>query len=361
MQNNNISTCLKDLVGITHPNLCPSTCIPEVEELPVSESGYYLNGMDEGGVDLSDLHEAFKCRKFQESVTFWDFAEDIICESIDEFALAFDGALAENKTRTTSDIHTIIGDQRNTTGPYSESGQYAVAKLSPRVQTSGLAMTITEVKLWMHGAPSGEAFEVFVYADNDLTTPIDSVTIAVSPKGEASVDWCLPLCNSHGDTTYYFVYDTKGYSPRNTKWNCNCGGGLNAWERVLKAGAAFVDDITDLDSIGCNSVYSSGLAFTASICCDPISFLCNMGKCRYKNHVARAIQLILRRKASGFIASSDKISQLVNKKIYAERLSYYNAQIEHSLQYLAQNYTQDYSGCFLCEDGPFMTIDSISI
>lgn len=61
MDYNTYIECLENVVGISHPSLCPSECLPAGPGLVPSESGFYLNGFDEGSIKLLDAFNASNC------------------------------------------------------------------------------------------------------------------------------------------------------------------------------------------------------------------------------------------------------------------------------------------------------------
>jgi hypothetical protein len=68
------TTCLSDVVKLSHPDLCPSSCLPDPGELTASTSGFYLNGYDEGSIDLKMFMEAYDC---EDNAEFWTKANSV--------------------------------------------------------------------------------------------------------------------------------------------------------------------------------------------------------------------------------------------------------------------------------------------
>lgn len=291
--------------------------------------------------------------------------EEMRKDSINQFLTAFSGQLTQTQHEQYPEIQETIGDFRKVNGPLLDTEQFAVAKLTPTRTISGLTLNINKFSLWMQSVPTATDYTVEIYSDRDLENTVDTVVINVDPKGETSKKICLPLCDNQGAVTYYFVYDRQGNNPKNSKWNCNCSNSKNNWELFLAGGGCFVNDISELVDLSCNTEYSNGLQFEGSIECDGLVFLCGTNiQSKYGMHVARAIQLIFRRTASAFILNSpflDAHKLLNTQEFYANRLGWYDEQINWSIQWLSQEYRSTYSDCFLCNDGPDFTMEKIII
>lgn len=343
------TNCLINSIGISHPKLCPSECLPTIESND-SISGLYLNGYDDGSIKIEDLFCAFDCppEKFEEGLFV------MLEAATTEFLMSYNAMLTSQKHSIYNSFNTSIGDYQKSDGPWVDSRKYAVARLRAKDCIRGQVLCIRELKLWMIGTTQDTNFTVEIYSDRDLSTPIDSVVITANPSGSINKNINLPLSDSSGSITYYFVYDRQNFSPRNTLWNCACGGGSRPWEAYISVGGCFVDNILDLQGLSCNEEYSAGLSINATIKCDPLAFICSLDfSCGYGQYVARAIQLIFRRMAAEYIANCSVLAAAPMVKNNAQRIPWYNENIEWVLQYLVQEYQSSFSDCFLCsENGP---------
>jgi len=345
--------CLKGAIGLSAPAICPAPCVPS-HDLPEIDSGLYLDGYDEGAVNIADLFECFTC----DVDKIWENLDQMCMAAMSEFLRTFDTMLTTQKTSIFKGISTTVGDYQKSTGPWVTSEKFAVGKITPKNCVDGFCMRINEINLWMVGAPSGEEFEVFLYSDRDLANPIDSVNITVSPKGGTAVNWTLPLSDNQGDICYYLVYDKKGYQPKDTKWNCGCSGSVRKWEQRLIMSSCTVNTIGELEDFSCSEEYSAGLSFNASIRCDALGFLCGLDfSCGYGLQVARAIQLIFRRMAASHI-STFGIKQAAQ---YGERYPWYQENIEWNMQWLVQEYSSSFSGCYVCDDGADYSVENYEV
>ena len=352
------TTCLLGAIGITHPVLCPSECLPNVAATE-TPSGLYLNGYDDGSIKIEDLFCAFNCpaEEFEKNLN------GMLQASINEFMMSFSGMLSSQKHSIYNSFNTNIGDYNKSDGPWVDSRKYAVARLRAKECIRGQVLCIRETNLWMIGTTQDTDITVEIYSDRNLSTPVDSVTVTVNPKGSKAKRINLPLSDDMGVITYYFVYDRQGLSPRNTLWNCACGGGARPWEAYISAGGCYVDNIMDLQGLSCNEQYSAGLALEATIKCDPMNFLCSLDfSCGYGQYVARAIQLIFRRMSAEYIASCSIIEAAPMVQSNAARIPWYNENIQWVLQYLVQEYSSSFSDCFLCNnEGPEYEVQSLIV
>ena len=124
------TSCISDIVKISHPDLCPSSCLPDAGELTDSTSGFYLNGYDEGAIDLKMFMDAYDCATNDD---FWDKADSFKEETIDDFIRTLEGSLNSGRTVLYSDQFMSLGDYKKSNGPKVLSKDYAVAMLCPNM------------------------------------------------------------------------------------------------------------------------------------------------------------------------------------------------------------------------------------
>lgn len=354
MIQNPIIECLQGNIGYIHPALCPQDCEFETpENIPESPTGFYIDGFDEGAIKIVDLFNAMGC----EGVDFWEQVKAMEKQAISQFLIAFGAKLNDQNSKNYTDTNLSIGDLKKISGPWIKDGQYVAAKFSPKCCVKGMMWKVNAVDLWMYNVPDGTTFTGHIYSDEDFTTPLHQIEWQMlRGKANTRVNWKLPICNSKGDTiTYYIIYDSKGYDPQNSLWNCGCGTNYRKWESYFTVGTCCFDEIHDFENTACNEDYSGGLCIMGSLTCDPLAFLCNLDlTCGYGQYVMGAIQLIFRRLAGSFIGRCGPLTaqKILNLKDYAEMGGWYDAQIDHYCQYLVQEYTNEYSDCYLCTYQP---------
>jgi hypothetical protein len=125
-----------------------------------------------------------------------------------------------------------------------------------------------------------------------------------------------------------------------------------------------VDAIADIEDTNIGDSLSYGLNIQGNILCDSFVTLCSMDYTRdYGLYIARGIQLLMRKNALSFIVNSPKLSadKTLNMEYHLNKIGWLNDQLTHVMDWLVQEYSEGYSGCYMCDNGPQYQVNEIIV
>ena len=143
------------------------------------------------------------------------------------------------------------------------------------VQYKGAKGIINFIELYVQGSGT---FEVNIYDENDLATPVNENPISVSVannfgKTKLTEPLTLSFSDEYGRKVgYYIVYDRSGSDPRNLPFGCNCGND-KPWQDHFMLYGVSADAVSNLESASKTTQYPNGIRMHMDVTCG-MDWLC---------------------------------------------------------------------------------------
>ncbi len=345
-----IPECLYDIVGLSR-SACP--CLDEKGEGIVIEgrSPYFLDDMEDG-INLMMAQRSKDCG----DGSIWDLMQRARIEGVNEFLTDFLALVQSRNALRYRNWSGQIGEKRKADNTLSKiSAPWLGMKLTPRAVVGGY-LTVTGLGLKVN---TTGAYEVFLYEDRNLTTPLASVTVAATAGVQTIQALAAPLRvplvdENRNPISYYVVYERGASKPYSTLFNCNCSGSAHGWETYLSGSSLTMADDDFSGLLTPSGGYTNGAIMQGSLACETGDFLCNLTNFKsdpFARVVAKTIQFYSLNKLIGYILRSSQINfyTLLEKEPLHGARNHNRKEASDRLQWLAENIPFDATDCLSCD------------
>ncbi len=368
--------CLQNVIGLSDTSCdCWDSDKPvDFATLNASESGLYLSEPDTISVKLSNT--AADC----EVGGVWDMLNKARAKGIKDVVNMFIELTQARLTQKRNTVNDFIGTNIKNSF-FTAKEDYQGFYLEPYYMKGGKWL-IDKVELALQNITVPVAVDLFVYSSLDLTTPLGSTTINLTPSNTfTEADFATPITIDLGEIRedlnerILFVYQLpSGTNPVNNELEIgcsSCGGHGMRYKRnpylnwTCKAVGFEVDSIANLDSIRYTSSYARGLRVNSNFYCDWWSWLCEVatdfqttsivGKTNVNLGTALAATIQAASVASMYKSITERTT-LSKYALLQENVNYY-AKAGHwakktasYVAFLVDNIPSDSSDCLRCKD-----------
>lgn len=266
-----LQECLKPIVGLTDKE-CPCFDDDRPDDYNDSLSGLFIDN-ERFGLPLKFINKAKDCGVGG----VWDILNRAQSNGIDRFITHLGAeSLSDKSKRTRNRLDRWTGYTSGNTYNYALTNlESKVAVYIDPVKHKGVKALLNEVELYLTAAGT---YEVNVYREDDLSTPINATPIQVTTSskfGKKRLDDPLVLDFSDDRARkvgYYVVYDPGAYNPRNIQFSCNCGNDF-PWQNHFNIYGVDAQDVASLGDANRNTKYPNGIRLNLTVSCG-MDWLC---------------------------------------------------------------------------------------
>jgi hypothetical protein len=226
-------------------------------------------------------------------------------------------------------------------------------KITP-AKWKGVKGVIDKIELYVQQAG---VYSVNVYADSDLTTPINtaSIDITVGANFYGSQKLSTPLTLDFSDeygrkVEYYVVYDRGTADPRNLQFGCNCGK-EKPWENHIYLSGVNADTVAELETATEDYNYSNGLRIHMTTSCG-FDWLCRQWDFQaqaWDRVFAECVMLSGIQELINMHAINRNPVISLPMDVIAKKQNDIAAVLQPRIEWLANNVPLEESDCYACE------------
>ena len=352
--------CLTTLVGLTDKD-CP--CFdPAPENWNTSSSGYYLTDPEHGFALLDAIYASSDCG----DGSIWDLLTKARSQAIRDFATDLRAVMSRYHEPRVKPWKGVIGQPKHTTKA-GILATYAGVIIQPQPLRDA-SFVVTGIRLGLDA--SGDVTVNITSNDPDFVALTATVSVAANQFTVNTLDTpiSLPMFSERRpeDLTYAIYYEMpEGAQHLVNKFTC-CGL-RQPWQQHLSVKGVTSDD-TDVDEMLTGGADPLGLVLEGYFVCDELEWICNLEQFASSgvlDVVAKAIQAKGAAKLiSAIIEAGPTAVNLYTllgvEQLYARRQQLQVNYVE-AVDWVARNFPQSATDCFVCKDKRFITRRGIMV
>jgi hypothetical protein len=341
--------CLQSAIGISQ-----TECECLIGHLPdnyqVSDSGLYMDELPESPITLAAIKSIEDCGNDMPKIL-----TNARTQAISEFKRDLFKLMQSRFVLKSKPYHGDIG-KRYFTSTLSTNNSYLGMKLTTKA-IRGANLTIKSIAVCFDTTLT---FPLSIYKKVDGSSQIEFLVQVTDLQAEAGTikvnqleeEIVLPLADGSKSITYYLVYESGEFAPKNNDSSCGCGS-EDALRAFVAAKGIRGNDLEDLN-IFTPYNYSHGLVLDVDAMCGNDDLICQN---LVENEFIRvAVYWCLLRKAVELLIRAVLKSDSVNRYTMAKREQMgYTAsglakKYNNDMQWVAENISMHSNDCYSCNE-----------